>query len=42
MVRAQEMLTMFKDEPDLLKKVTTGDESRVYGNDIEIKGPWSQ
>ena len=34
---AQEMLTMFNDDPDLLKKVITGDESWVYGYDIETK-----
>ena len=28
---AQEMLTTFNDDPDLLKKVITGDESWVYG-----------
>ena len=27
----------FNDYPDLLKKVITGDESRVYGYDIETK-----
>ena len=31
------MLTTFNDEPDLLKKVITGDESLVYGYDIETK-----
>ena len=34
---AQEMLTMFNNDPDLLKKVITGDESWVYGYDIETK-----
>ena len=34
---AQEMLVTFNDDSDLLKKVVTGDESWVYGNDIEIK-----
>ena len=34
---AQEMLTMFNDDSDLLKKVITGDESWVYGYDIETK-----
>ena len=34
---AQEMLTMFNDDPDLNKKITTGDESWVYGYDIETK-----
>ena len=37
-----EMLTTFKDYPDLLKKLITGDESRVYGYDIEIKAQLSQ
>ena len=27
----------FKEDPDLLKKAITGDESRVYGYDIENK-----
>ena len=31
------MLTTFNDNPDLLKKVITGDESWVYGYDIETK-----
>ena len=35
---AQEMLTAFNNDPDLLKKVTTGDESWVCGYDIETKG----
>ena len=30
-----QMLTTFNDDPDLLKKVITGDESWVYGYDIE-------
>ena len=34
---AQEMLTTFNDDPDLLKKVITGDESWLYGYDIETK-----
>ena len=34
---AKEMLTRFNDDLDLLKKVTTGDESWVYGYDIETK-----
>ena len=37
MATAQEMLTTFNDDPDLLKKVITGDESWVYGYDIETK-----
>ena len=28
---AQEMLTTFNDDPDLLKRVITGDESWAYG-----------
>ena len=39
---AQDMLTTFNDEPDLLKNVTTGDESWVYGYDIETKVQLSQ
>ena len=34
---AQEMLTTFNYDSDLLKKVITGDESWVYGYDIETK-----
>ena len=34
---AQEMLTTFNNDPHLLKKVVTGDESWVYANDIETK-----
>ena len=34
---AQEMLTMSNDDPDLFKKVITGDESWVYGYEIETK-----
>ena len=36
------MLTMFNDDPDLLKKVIAGDESWVYGYDIETKAQSSQ
>ena len=32
----------FKSDPDLLKKVITGDESWVYGYDIETKAQSSQ
>ena len=32
---AQEMLTTCNDDPDLLKKFITGDESWMYGYDIE-------
>ena len=38
----QEMLTTLNDDPDLLKKVITGDELWVYGNDIETKTQSSQ
>ena len=38
----QEMLTTFNDDSDLLKKVITGDESWVYGYDIETKALTSQ
>ena len=34
---AQEMLTMFNDDPDLLKKIITGDESWAYDYDIATK-----
>ena len=34
---AQDMLTTFNDDPDLLEKVITGNESWVYGYDIETK-----
>ena len=33
---------MFNDDPDLLKKVITGEESRLYGYDIETKAQSSQ
>ena len=36
------MLTTFNDDPDLLKKVITGDESWVYGYEIETKAQSSQ
>ena len=39
---SQEMLTTFNDDPYLLKKFITGDESRVYGYDIETKAQSSQ
>ena len=38
---AQEMLTTFNDNPDLLKKVVAGDEQWVYGYDIETKAQLS-
>ena len=34
---AQEMLTTFNDDPDLLKKFITGDELWVHGYDIKTK-----
>ena len=39
---AQKMLTTFNDDPDLLKKGITGDESWVYGYDIETRTQVSQ
>ena len=39
---AQETLTTFTDDPDLLRKVITGDESWMYGYDIETKPQPSQ
>ena len=39
---AQQMLTTFNDDPDLLKNVKPGDESWVYGYHIEIKAQSSQ
>ena len=33
----QEILTIFNDDSHLLKKVITGDESWVYGYDVETK-----
>ena len=39
---AQEMMTTFKDDPDLLRKVITDDESLVHGYTIEIKALLSQ
>ena len=40
---SEEILVTFNDNPDLLKKAITGDESWVYGYDIETKAessPW--
>ena len=37
MTIAQEMLNDIDDDPDLLKRVITGDESWVYGYDVETK-----
>ena len=42
MTIAQEMLNDVNDDPDLLKKVITGDESWVYGSDVETKTQSSQ
>ena len=42
MVIAQEMLTKFNDNPDLLKEVISGDESWTYGYDIKTKAQSSQ
>ena len=39
---AQEMLTKFNDDPDLLRKIKTGDESLMYGYDTETKPQSSQ
>ena len=37
MTIAQEMLNGVNHDPDLLKRVITGDESWVYGFDVETK-----
>ncbi|XP_025262232.1 protein GVQW3-like [Camponotus floridanus] len=39
---AQELLNAVNDDPDLFKRVITGDESWVYGYDVEIKAQSSQ
>jgi len=39
---SQEMLNDVNDDPDLLKKVITGDETWVYGYDVETKAQSSQ
>ena len=39
---AQDMLKTFNDDPDLLKKGITDDESRMYGYVIETKAQSSQ
>ena len=39
---AQEMFTIFNDDPNLLKKLITSDESWMYGYDIETKVQTSQ
>ena len=38
MDNAQEILTTFSDDTDLLKKVVTDDKLWVYDYDIETKG----
>ena len=42
MTIAQEMLNNVNGDPDLLKRVITGDESWVYGYDVETKAQLSQ
>ena len=42
MTIAQEMLNDVNGDPDLLKKVITGDESWVYGYDVKTKAQSSQ
>ena len=42
MTIAQKMLNDVNDDPDLLKKVITGDESWVYGYDVKTKAQSSQ
>jgi len=39
---AQDMLNDVNDDPDLLKRVITGDETWVYGYDVETKAQSSQ
>ena len=39
---AQEILATFNNDPDLLKKVITRDESWVYGYDIITKAKLNQ
>ena len=41
MVIDQEMLSTFYEDSDFLKKFITGDESWVYGYDVETKGQLS-
>ena len=38
----QEILTTFNNDPDLIKKIITVDESWLYGYDIETKAQSSQ
>ena len=42
MTIAQEMLNDVNNDPDLLKKVITGDESWIYCYDVETKAQSSQ
>ena len=42
MTIAQEMLNDVNDDPDLLERAITGDESWVYGYDVETKAQSSQ
>ena len=42
MTIAQEILNDVKDDPDLLKRVITGDESWLYGYDVKTKIQSSQ
>ena len=39
---AQDMFMTYNDDPDLFKKVITGDESYVHGYDIGTKAQSSQ
>ncbi|VEN50524.1 unnamed protein product [Callosobruchus maculatus] len=39
---AQEMLDSVRDDPNVLQRVITGDESWVYGYDVETKAQSSQ
>jgi len=39
---AQDMLNDVNDDPDLLKRVITGDETWIYGYDVETKAQSSQ
>ena len=39
---AQELLNEVNDDPELLKRVTTDDETWVYGYNIETKDQSSQ
>ena len=42
MTIAQEMLNAVNEDPDFLKRAITGDESWVYGYDVETKSQSSQ